>query len=144
MNAFEPQNSAFSEVIQDSFGQQGIMHTLGATMSCVKAGHIEISMPFDPRFTQQNGFLHAGIVSTLIDSACGFAALSLMPAGKGVLAVEFKVNFMRPAVGETFLASGTVLKPGQRITVTEGKLFAANSGQEKKLIAAMQSTMMAV
>jgi len=100
-------------------------------------------MPFDERFTQQDGFLHAGIVTTLMDSACGYAAFTLMPANSRVLSVEFKVNFLNPALGERFRAEGHVVKPGKTLTVCEGKLFAMSNDQEK-LVSVMQATMICV
>ena len=100
-------------------------------------------MPFDQRFTQQNGFLHAGIVTTLMDSACGYAAFTLMPPGSRVLSVEFKVNFLSPAQGESFRAEGHVIKPGKTLTVCEGKFYALD-GDKEKLVAIMQATMICI
>jgi uncharacterized protein (TIGR00369 family) len=104
---------------------------------------LHISAPFHERFTQQDGFLHAGVVTTLMDSACGYAAYTLMPENSRVLSVEFKVNFLSPAVGELFRAEGCVVKSGKTISVCEGKLFAIQDEGEK-LVAMMQATMICI
>jgi uncharacterized protein (TIGR00369 family) len=129
--------------IYDSFAQQTIMQTLGASLGRVELGLAEISLPFSAHLCQQDGFLHAGVVTTIVDSACGYAAYTHMPVGSRVLAVEFKVNFLSPAVGETFLARATVKKAGRTLSVCQGDVFAYQAGQEK-LIAAMQATMICV
>lgn len=116
------------------------MTLIGASITRVEPGRTEILLPFRPDLTQQHGYLHAGIVTTIADSACGYAALSLMPAGREVLSVEFKINLLRPAAGEQFLARGVVLKPGQTLTVTRADVFAISDGAST-LIAAMQATM---
>ena len=119
------------------------MATIGATIVRVAPGEIDLELPFREDLTQQHGFLHAGIVATLADSACGYAALSLMPAGAGVLSVEYKLNLLAPAVGQRMIARATVLRAGRTVTVCRGDVFAVSDGGEK-LIAAMQATMMAV
>jgi uncharacterized protein (TIGR00369 family) len=107
----------------------------------VEPGAVDIALPFDPRLTQQHGFLHAGAIATVADSACGYAALSLMAPGFAVLSVEFKINMLAPASGRLFLATGRVLRAGRNITVCAGEVR-ADGGE--KIIAAMQATMMAV
>lgn len=127
--------------VHASFQKQSIMHTIGASLTHVEAGQVVIELPFRNDLCQQNGFIHAGIITTIIDSACGYAAYTLMPPQNEVLAVEFKVNFMSPAVGERFIARASVKKAGRTLTVCTGDVFAQRDGQEK-LIVAMQATMM--
>jgi uncharacterized protein (TIGR00369 family) len=112
-------------------------------MTKVAPGEIHIEMPFSPALTQQHGYIHAGIITSIVDSACGYAAYTLMPASSGVLTVEYKVNFLRPASGEKFVGIGRVIKPGRNLTVCLGEALAYEKG-EGKLIAIMQATMMAV
>jgi uncharacterized protein (TIGR00369 family) len=109
----------------------------------VRAGEVHLTAPYDARFTQQDGFLHAGIVTTLMDSACGYAAYSLMPAGSRVLTVEFKVNLLSPARGDGFRAEGHVIKAGRTLTVCEGNLFSIEKEKET-LCAIMQATMICI
>lgn len=129
--------------IRESFARQGLINTLNGKITHIDSGELHIEAPFDERFTQQDGFLHAGVVSTLMDSACGYAAYTLMPADSRVLSVEFKVNFLSPAQGERFRAEGRVIKSGKTISVCEGKLFAYQA-EEEKLVAMMQATMICV
>jgi uncharacterized protein (TIGR00369 family) len=136
----QPADPAFASRIRASFAQQRVMVLIGAVLTLVEPGHVEITLPFRDDLTQQHGYLHAGIVTTIADSACGYAALSLMPAGCEVLSVEFKINLLRPAAGEQFLARGVVLKPGQTLTVTRADVLAI-AGGTSTLIAAMQATM---
>ena len=121
--------------------KQAVMNLIGAELVKVLPGKVEILLPFRNDLTQQHGFLHAGIITTLVDSACGYAALSLMPAGASVLTVEFKVNLLAPAKGERFVARGKVVKPGRTITVCSGEVFALGS-EEPKLVSTMTATMM--
>lgn len=133
----------FEERVTDSFARQAAMQLIGATLTRVTPGLVEIEMPFRQDLTQQHNFLHAGILSTALDSACGYAALSLMPEEAAVLTIEFKVNLLAPGRGERFLFRGEVTKPGRNIMVSDGKAFAFNDG-EAKLIATMTGTMMAI
>jgi uncharacterized protein (TIGR00369 family) len=119
------------------------MSTLGVEIVRLDAGAIELRMPYAAPFTQQHGFIHAGIISTALDTACGYAAFSLMPADAAVLTVEFKINLLAPARGEEFRFRARVLKPGRTLTVCEGHAFAVQAGHEK-LIASMTGTLMAV
>lgn len=127
----------------DSFDRQSAMKTVGASIIKVSAGEVSIQFRFDPDLTQQHGYIHAGIVSTVLDSACGYAAFSLMPDDAAVLTIEFKINLLSPAQGEWFEAIGRVKKPGRNITVTEGELY-AHQGDAQKLVASMVGTMIAV
>ncbi len=129
--------------IYDSFGRQTVMQSIGATLWRVAAGEVDIVLPFRHDLCQQHGFIHAGIITTIVDSACGYAAYTLMPPESEVLAVEFKVNFLTTAVGEQFIARAVVRKAGRTLTVCQGEVFAVLGGQEK-LITLMQATMMRV
>ncbi|HUF17008.1 MAG TPA: PaaI family thioesterase [Thermoanaerobaculia bacterium] len=119
------------------------MQTIGASVSVVEYGKVELSL--DPRqgLTQQHGFLHAAVVAAILDSACGYAALTTMPPGSDVLSVEFKVNILAPAAGESFVARASVKRAGRRLTVTEADCFAVRGGEEK-LVATMLGTMIRV
>jgi uncharacterized protein (TIGR00369 family) len=116
------------------------MQTLSASVIRVVAGEVEISMPVSSAITQQHGFVHAAAVAAMMDSACGYAALSLMPEDSDVLAIEFKVNFVAPAIGSSIRAVGTVIKAGKTITLTTANAYAISSEGEK-LVAVMQATM---
>lgn len=130
--------------VRRSFDQQQAMRLLGAEMSEVAPGAVEIVLPFREDLTQQHGFVHAGIIATVADSACGYAALSLMPAGTGVLTVEFKVNLLNPATGVRFVARGHVVKPGRTIMVCSGEVMAERDGGMTREVALMQATVMVV
>ncbi len=127
------------ERVRDSFTQQQFMATLGAFLSAVKSGAVEIVVPFRADLTQQNGFVHAGVITSILDSACGYAALSVAPESVNVLSVEFKVNLLSPAVGERFVARAQVKRAGRTITVCAADAFAIN-GTEEKLVATMLAT----
>lgn len=133
----------FENRVRTSFGKQEAMRTINATLTRVSPGLVEIEMPFSTRFTQQHGFVHAGIISTGLDSACGYAAFSLMPADAAVLTVEFKINLLAPGKGERFLFRGEVTKPGRTIVVADGKAYAFDNG-DSKMIASMTATIMTV
>jgi uncharacterized protein (TIGR00369 family) len=126
--------------IRESFALQGLMQTLSAQVTRVAAGEVEIVMPVSSAISQQHGFVHAAAVTAIMDSACGYAALSLMPENSDVLAVEFKVNFVAPAIGSSIRAIGTVIKAGKTITLTSANAYAISSESEK-LVAVMQATM---
>jgi uncharacterized protein (TIGR00369 family) len=117
------------------------MNLLGAQLSLVEAGVVEITLPYRADLTQQHGYLHAGVVTTIADSACGYAAYSLMPAGSEVLSVEFKVNLLRPAQGETFVARAEVIKAGKTLTVVRADVFGVSGNADRELVATMQGTM---
>lgn len=133
----------FQQRVKDSFARQQAMATLGIQLQSVKAGQVVLAMPYQEQLTQQHGFLHAGIISTALDSACGYAAFSLMPTDAAVLSIEFKVNLLSPARGQHFRFEAEVLKPGRTITVAEGKAYALQD-DKKKLIASMTASLMAV
>ncbi len=140
---FEPRNPDFEARVRESFARQAAMHTLGATLAVVKPGQVEITLPWAEPLTQQHGFLHAGMVATALDSACGYAGFSLMAADAAVLTIEFKINLLAPAQGQSFRMVGIVIKPGRTVTVCEGHAYAIDGGREK-LVATMGCTLMAV
>jgi len=137
-------NQSFAEEITESFSRQTAMQLIGAELTRVEPGVVEISLPYRSDLTQQHGYLHAGIVAAIADSACGYAAFSLMPAGSEVLSVEFKVNLLRPARGERFVARADVIKSGKTLTVVRADVFASSADTEPELIATMQATMIAL
>ncbi len=134
----------YEERVRASFARQAALRTLKAELTLVTPGIIEIEMPFSPELTQQHGFLHAGVISTALDSACGYAAFSLMPPDASVLTIEFKVNLLAPGRGERFLFRGSVTKPGRTIIVADGQAYAFGPDGEARLIATMTGTMMTV
>ena len=136
----EPRNPAFAEEIKQSFAKQSVMGPIGAELARVEPGIVEITLPYRADLGQQNGYLHAGIVTTIADSACGYAAYSLMPPNSSVLSVDFKVNLLRPARGELFLASAEVVKSGKTLTVVRADVFGIE-GDRRELIATMLGTM---
>lgn len=135
-------NPTFIEEVKDSFVKQSVMTLIGGELTRVEPGVIEITLPYRTDLTQQHGYVHAGIITTIADSACGYAAYTLMPPGSDVLAVEFKVNLMRPAKGETFVARAEVVKSGRTLTVVRADVYAVSNGDSRELVAIMQGTMM--
>ncbi|OOG43896.1 PaaI family thioesterase [Polaromonas sp. A23] len=140
---FEPQTPGYAARVQASFARQGAMATLGASLGDIQPGRVVIEMAWAAGLSQQHGFLHAGMVATALDSACGYAGFTLMPEGTGVLTIEYKINLLAPAKGQRFRMVGQVIKPGRTITVTEGRAYAIDDGREK-LIATMGATLMTV
>jgi uncharacterized protein (TIGR00369 family) len=138
----QPRNPFFAKEIKASFAKQTIMGLIGAELSRVEPGVVEITLPYRPDLAQQHGYLHAGIVATIADSACGYAAYSLMPPESEVLSVEFKVNLLRPAKGEAFLAVAEVVKSGRTLTVVRADVFGLDQGGRRELVATMLGTMM--
>jgi uncharacterized protein (TIGR00369 family) len=136
-------NADFQARVRASFARQQVMSTIGAELLLVEAGRVEIALPFRADLTQQHGFLHAGIITTIADSSCGYAAYSLMAAPSAVLSIEFKINLLRPARGERFIARGRVLKPGRNIMACASDVFAMTAGEET-LIATMLASIMVV
>ena len=130
--------------VRASFGSQTMLQTLQATMAEVAPGRVVLEMPRDPRFGQQFGYTHAGAVTALVDTACGYAAMTTMAADREVLTVDFTANFLAPAEGERFRATATVLRSGRTVVVTWGEVHAVTGAAEPRLVAAMQATMMAV
>ena len=133
----------FAERVRDSFGKQRLMTTIGATLDRVEPGEVDIRLLFRADLTQQHGFLHAGTIAAVADSACGYAALTLMPADAGVLSIEFKVNMLAPAKGDAMVARARVIRAGRTIMVCRADVVSV-TGATEKLVAAMQGTMMVV
>jgi uncharacterized protein (TIGR00369 family) len=133
----------FEPRVRASFARQRVMETIGAVLTRVEAGAVEIALPYRADLTQQHGFVHAGIVATILDSACGYAAFSLMPADAAVLTVEYKINLLRPAAGDRLVARARVVRAGKTLTVCTGDVFAQAGGQES-VVATMLATVMAV
>ncbi len=133
--------SDFDALIRESFARQTIMATIGATLETIAKGRAVIALPYAKHICQQHGFLHAGVITTIVDSACGYAALSVMPEGSSVLTVEFKVNLMSPAKGERFVAEGRVVKAGRTLIVTQGEVIAID-GDKRSTVAIITATMM--
>src|ERR1700742_4797831 len=140
---FQAPDPNFRERVRASFARQQVMATLGIEMVHLEPGEVHLTMRPDPAYTQQHGFVHAGIITTALDSACGYAAFSLMPADAEVLTVEFKTNLLAPAKGERFAFRAKVVKPGRTITVCEAQAYARSDGAEK-LVATMTGTLMAL
>lgn len=143
MMAFKPQFPEFRSKIEQSFASQKFMEHIGAELVAVEPGFCEIHIPFDEKLTQQNGFFHAGVMTTLADNVAGYASLSLMKEHSMVLSVEFKVNLMRPGAGELLIGKGEVLKYGKTLTVCRADVFIVKDGVEK-LCAAAQLTMIEI
>ena len=133
----------FRQRIRSSFARQPAMETIGAELTRVEHGTIEIELPFDIKLTQQHGFLHAGVISAALDSACGYAATTMIDRDASILTIEFKVNLMSPGRGERFVFRGEVTKPGSTIIVADGRGYAIGDGPAK-LIASMTGTMMVI
>ena len=133
----------FEARVRASFAKQRLMQTIGATIDEVSPGRVSLRLPFRDDLTQQHGFLHAGTIAAVADSACGYAALSLMPADAAVLSIEFKVNMLAPAKGDAIVARGDVIRAGRTVMVCRADVYAI-SGDDQKLVAAMQGTMMVV
>jgi uncharacterized protein (TIGR00369 family) len=138
--AFQPTNPSFEDELRSSFAKQTAMSSIGAELIRVEPGVVEISIPYSSDLTQQHGFMHAGIITTIADTACGYAAYTLMPVNSDVLSVEFKVNLLRPAKGSKFVAVSEVLKPGRTLTVVRADVFAEDE-RDRELIATMLATM---
>ncbi|NGX16771.1 PaaI family thioesterase [Wenzhouxiangella sp. XN24] len=143
MTQFVPRDPDFDARVRTSFARQRLMQTLGVRLLRVAPGECDMEMPFAAAFTQQHGFLHAGTLTSVVDSACGYAALSLMAPGAAVMSVEFKVNLMAPAAGERLLARGRVVRSGRTLTIVAGEGFMC-SGDDERHVFTMLGTMMAV
>lgn len=129
------------EKIKESFDRQGIMKTLNAQLAEVEKGQVKITCEFSEALTQHNGFFHAGVATTLVDSACGYAAFTMAAENTNVLTVEFKVNFMKPAITDKLVVIGKVLQAGRTLTVCDGYVY---DSKEEKLIAKMTATIITV
>lgn len=143
MTTFVPSDPNFEARVRRSFARQNLMKTIGAEMTRVAPGEVEIELPFRSDLTQQHGYLHAGIVTSIMDSACGYAAMTLLPESAEVLSVEYKINLLSPARGERIIARGRVRRAGRKLSVCAGDAFAIIEGKEKT-IATMLATMIAI
>ena len=139
----KPQDPDFEDRVRNNFGEQIVMHTIGARLTHLEAGKAEIEMPTRDDLAQQNGYVHAGIVTTILDSGCGYAALSMWPADSGVLTVEFKVNLLAPAKGEMIRVRAEVKRSGRRLTVCTADAFAVD-GDNETICATMLATMICI
>jgi len=140
---FEPKNPDYRAVATATFDSQPAMRSLGISIARLEPGEVDLTMPHSAAWTQQNGFIHAGVITAALDTACGIAAFTLMPANSDVLTVEFKTNLLAPARGDRFVFRAHVVKPGRTLTVCEAQAFAAQDGAEN-LIATMTGTLMAL
>lgn len=140
-HVFSPRNPDWEAAVRGSFARQQVMRLIGAGMGALAPGHCEIRLPYRADLTQQNGYFHAGITSTIVDSAGGYAGLTLMPTGADVLTVEFKLNLLAPADGELLVAEGQVLKSGRNLVIARGEVYAIRNGQATHC-ATMQQTLM--
>jgi uncharacterized protein (TIGR00369 family) len=136
-----PADPTFEQRVRSSFARQAVMKLLGASIERVAPGEVDIRVPFRADLAQQHGFFHAGVMATVADSACGYSALSLMPAGAAVLTTEFKVNLLAPGAGESVVARARVVKAGKTLTVSMAEVFARSGGKEK-LVALLVATNM--
>ena len=144
MSKFDPKFPNYEQRVKESFAAQGAMSTIGASLVSVSPGAAVIELPFDRKLSQQHGFIHAGIITTCLDSAAGYAAFSLMPENAEVLTIELKTSLMSPARGERFRFEGRVIKAGRTITFGEADAFAINLDGTETKIASMTATMMSV
>jgi uncharacterized protein (TIGR00369 family) len=142
--SFQPKDPNFTDRVRASFARQPTMATLGVTIARLAPGEIELAMPYQPAYTQQHGFMHAGVIATVLDSACGYAAFSLMLPDAAVLTVEFKTNLLAPAKGDRFLFRGRVVKPGRTLTVCDAQAFALDGTADQRLVATMTGTLIAL
>lgn len=140
---FQAQDPDFRERVRSSFARQQVMATLGIEIVHLEPGEVHLTMLPNSAYTQQHGFIHAGIITTALDSACGYAAFTLMPPDAAVLTVEFKTNLLAPAKGERFLFRAGVIKPGRTLTICDARAFALE-GSKEKLVATMTGTLMAI
>jgi uncharacterized protein (TIGR00369 family) len=143
VSGFEPVIPEFADRVRESFARQRFMTTIGASLTRVEPGAVDIELPFDTSLTQQHGFLHTGVVAAVADSACGYAALTLMDEESAVLSVEVKLNLLAPAAGNRFAARGRVVRSGRTLTVCRADVFATDADGERH-VATMLATMMAV
>lgn len=144
MNQPVPSDPDYESRVRSDFARQQAMHSLGIIMAALQPGEVTLAMPFQQALTQQHGFIHAGIITTALDSACGYAAFSLMPKDAAVLTVEFKTNLLAPAKGDLFRFEGKVVKPGRTLTVCDGRAFATADRKPDRLIATMTATLMTI
>ena len=143
MTKFEPRDPDFEAKVRSRFSRQTALHTLGTVLGLVEPGEVEIEMPYQADLTQECGVVHSGIVTSILDSACGYAAFTLSSVGTTISTVEYKVNFVGPAKGDRFLARGEVVRSGATVTVCKGNVLAYDGGEEK-LVATMLITLMSM
>jgi len=141
--AFVPMSPAFAARVRDSFARQGAMRTIGAQLEAIEAGYCAISLVPRPEIAQQHGYVHAGMVAAIVDSAGGYAGFTLFPEDASVLTIEFKLNLLAPAQGDRLVAEGFVVKHGRTLTITRGEVHAEHGGR-RTLVALMQQTLMAM
>ncbi len=139
--SFQPRDPDWEATVRQSFARQKVMNLIGAELIALAPGHCEIRLPYRDDLTQQNAYFHAGITSTIVDSAGGYAGYTLMPKGSDVLSVEFKLNLLAPADGDFLVAEGQVLKSGRNLVITRGEVYAIKNGKATHC-ATMQQTLM--
>lgn len=140
---YKPADDQYATRVRESLARQKVMTTIGAELVAIAPGSVDIGFEYQPDLTQQHGFIHAGILSTVLDSACGYAAYSLMPSDAGILTIEFKINLLSPARGDRFVARGRVTRSGRTISVAAGDLFAEDPKGDRH-IATMVATLMTI
>lgn len=143
MPRFDPENAEYLSAVRESFGRLRLMGTIGATLGHVSPGEVEIALPFRDDLTQHHGFTAAAVLTAVVDVACGYAAMTLMPPGCSVLTIEYKANFLAPVQGARVVARGRVIRPGRTVTVCAGDVVAVDGGREM-LVATLLATMMRV
>jgi uncharacterized protein (TIGR00369 family) len=143
MPRFDPVNPDFQSAVRESFDSLTLMRTIGAVLERVSPGEVEVMLPFRNDLTQHHGFMAAAVLTAVVDVACGYAAMTLMPPGSSVLTIEYKANFLAPAQGEKLLARGRVIRPGRTVTVCAGDVVAVDGGRQE-LVATLLATMMRV
>ena len=141
MVEFQPSDAGFEQRVRESFARQGAMRLIGARLGVVEPGRVDIELPYREELTQQHGFFHAGITSTIADSAGGYAAFTLFPANSSVLTVEFKISLVAPAHGEKLIAVGRVKKAGRTLTICELEVVAVRLGEAKTCALGLQTLM---
>jgi len=141
MTAFKPRNPNFAARVRDSFGRQPMMAHIGAELVTIEPGYCEIHLPYRRELTQQHGYIHGGVLATIIDSAAGYAAFSLMPAESSILTVEYKLNILRPGEGERMIARGRVLKSGRSLSVVNADAYAVKGGVETLCVTSIHTLM---
>ena len=141
MSEFRPRDPGYAERVRGSFARQPMMAHIGAELARVAPGFCEIRMPYRRELTQQHGYVHGGALATIADSAAGYAAFTLMPAGTSILTVEYKLNLLRPGLGEVMVARGRVIKPGKTLTVVSADVYALKDGQESLCLTSIQTLM---
>ena len=140
-SAVTPANPDFAARVRDSFARQPFMQHLGARITSLAPGFCEITVDYRRELTQQHGFVHGGVLASIADSAAGYAAFSLMPAGVSILTVEYKLNLLRPGQGEAMIARARVLKPGRTLTVVQADVFARRGSGEEQVVSSLQTLM---